>query len=282
MRKLKTQSHPSNALKKGSAVFATTLALALPSHTLHASPPDQNQTSSAPDTMQTTQAKPQQDNLLQQPNTRDTLTALWQPFTATYEIRSSKVPFTGRVERSLNQSPEGHWVASSKAKAFASKVQETSHFMITDGCQVKSTAFSYKRKVFGKTKDWSITMDWPEKQIHYKTKKQTQTLSLTTDTLADRLSEQFSVRCFVSMGAEAFTINTIRRDQLKTQSFKRMGQETLDTALGTLEAIKVEKEHDSDKRKTTLWFSPEHNYRLIKLIQQDDDETLTIDVKALP
>lgn len=272
MRKTKHESRLFTALKKGCTFLTastTMFTLALPTLTAQASPMNH-------DEQQSTTAEPMNFG------DSDQFKVLWQPFTATYEIRSSKVPFTGKVERSLNQSPEGHWVANSNAKAFASKVHETSHFMLTSDCKVKSTAFSYKRKVFGKTKAWSITTDWATQQIHYQAKKQDQKLDFTSETLADRLSEQFSVRCFVGMGVEHFTIDAVRRDQLKTQKYKRIGSENLDTAIGTIEAVKVEKQHESDKRKTSLWFSPQHNYRLVKLIQTDEGETLTIDIKKLP
>lgn len=209
-------------------------------------------------------------------------TMIWQPFKATYQIKSSKVPFTGNVERSLSQNDAGQWVANSTAKAFASKVYETSHFTLGQNCLVKSNAFSYKRKVFGKTKAWTITTDWTSKQFKYESHKTSQTVPFTGDALADRLSEQFSVRCFVATGADTFSIDTVRRDELKTQLFKRIGQENLETALGTLETIKIEKQHDSDSRETHLWFSPKHNFRLVKLVQTDEDETLTIEIKSLP
>jgi len=208
-----------------------------------------------------------------------TSTPAWTPSSATYEISSSKVPFKGRVERSLRQDPAGHWIARSSAKAFASRITETSLFNVGPGCTVKTAQFTYERKVFGKTKAWHISTDWTEKQIGYSTQGQTQTSPFNTASLADRLSEQYSVRCFVRSGAEVFSIHVVRKDQLKQQTFKRLGVEILATPQGELETIKVEKEYESDDRKTSLWFAPNLDYQLVKIVQHDDGETITIELR---
>jgi len=55
---------------------------------------------------------------------------------------------------------------------------------------------------------------------------------------------------------------------IEIQRFRIIGEEVLDSAIGTLNCVIVEriKEVD-DKRTTTIWFAKDHSYLLAKLEQ---------------
>ncbi|MEJ2756749.1 MAG: DUF3108 domain-containing protein, partial [Gammaproteobacteria bacterium] len=201
-----------------------------------------------------------------------------------YSIRSSAIPFEGKITRALRQNQNGEWEAHTHAKAFASSVEENSRFTLQD-CDVKSQHFYYKRTVFGKKKFWSLHFDWPNKRVTYTLEKsddQHPPLAIETASLADRLSEQFSVQCHVSRGEASFTLPAIHKDKVSIHHYQIVGEELLETPNGKLSTIKVIKQHENPERITTVWLAPSYRYLMVRLIQKDDDETLRVEIKQFP
>ncbi|MCV6603979.1 MAG: DUF3108 domain-containing protein, partial [Porticoccaceae bacterium] len=52
------------------------------------------------------------------------------------------------------------------------------------------------------------------------------------------------------------------------------GEETIDTPMGDIKTLKLERVKDSNKRQTTFWMAPEYNYLLVKFhrVENDGDE----------
>ena len=57
----------------------------------------------------------------------------------------------------------------------------------------------------------------------------------------------------------------------------------METALGNFKAIKLRRDRGTDsKRETWIWFAPELNYQLVKLLQTETDgKSYSLVIKAL-
>ena len=82
----------------------------------------------------------------------------------------------------------------------------------------------------------------------------------------DKITHLLALRADLLAGKQELTYPIAEEDGSVTQyAFQILGEEDLETRLGTLKTMKVE--HRARKRATTLWLAPELNYLPVKLQQ---------------
>lgn len=82
---------------------------------------------------------------------------------------------------------------------------------------------------------------------------------------------QLDVRQRLAKGEDTFVYDTINdRGELRQQTFRVVGQETLQLPYGKLDCIKVEKVRENSPRETFIWFSPALDYQMVRLQQFKD------------
>ncbi len=84
----------------------------------------------------------------------------------------------------------------------------------------------------------------------------------------DKLSYQIALREDVIAGREELDYRIADRDRVRDYDFRIVGEETLETALGALHTIRIEKED------AVMWLAPELGHVLVKLVRQDNGHTL--------
>ncbi len=62
---------------------------------------------------------------------------------------------------------------------------------------------------------------------------------------------------------------------IKVYDYELAGEETLDTAAGTYETIKIVQRREDSSRYTLIWFAPDLRYLPVRIEQRREDETLT-------
>ncbi len=67
---------------------------------------------------------------------------------------------------------------------------------------------------------------------------------------------------------------TVGKGKLHDYQFRNMGKETLQTAAGTYECIKLQQASEDGKYQTTVWLAPTLNYGIVQIRHKDDDETI--------
>ncbi len=62
-------------------------------------------------------------------------------------------------------------------------------------------------------------------------------------------------------------------DEVETYDFRVLGEETVETKAGRLDAVKVERVRDptQSKRETLLWFAKDWDFLLVQLYQVEKD-----------
>ena len=141
-----------------------------------------------------------------------------------------------------------------------------------NGCAPIPQSFSRSKKhIFSSKTIDQQTFNWRDKLVDASHKDRTAKLAVTDNTF-DPLSYQLALRCGLKQGKTQFEYDVVRKTKMKRYHFEVLGEESIDTALGTLQAVKVIRSSDgSNNKQTTLWFSKVHDFTLIKLEQKEAD-----------
>ncbi|MFT4749479.1 MAG: hypothetical protein ACI9E4_001156 [Pseudohongiellaceae bacterium] len=113
-----------------------------------------------------------------------------------------------------------------------------------------------------------ITFDWPALLAVSSKALKSWTIELTNNT-QDPLSYQLVLAQYLANHTGSlFEIPIIDGADIEIQRFKIIAEEVLDSAIGRLDCVIVERiKDDDDKRTTTIWFAKDHSYLLAKLKQ---------------
>lgn len=194
-----------------------------------------------------------------------------QPFQASYTADWKQLPFTGTAERSLQQLADGSWELGFKASMLVAGVSESSIFLQQDN-QLLPVRYRYDRSGLGKPKKSRQAFDWDSLQVSGRDKDGDYQLPLHVGML-DKSSYQLALQRDVARGENSLSYIVLDGDEPDTYDFRLLGDEVIETPLGALNTVKVERVRDpgQNKRKTTLWFAVDWDYLLVQLNQVERD-----------
>ncbi len=66
---------------------------------------------------------------------------------------------------------------------------------------------------------------------------------------------------------------------MKEYVFEMADEESIDTALGTIDTIRLERKNEDSSKRTTLWLAPSLEYMLIRFVQEDDGDSFSLALK---
>jgi hypothetical protein len=189
-------------------------------------------------------------------------------FTATYEGEYSNMNIT--MTRTLSVNDE-QFRLTSNARSFMARIDEASDFRIA-GNTLQPQTYSYRRKIFGIKKSESLDFDWRALSAIYKegsqNKGQTKLVPTALDPTLYQLQLQRDVATFPDQ--VLFRYSFIRRNQVKTYSFKRVGFSPIHFNKMTYQAIELVRT-DVDEKETRLWLIPELDWVLAKIKHTEED-----------
>lgn len=193
-------------------------------------------------------------------------TELLKPYKAVYKAQwDIGIAFGGDAIGELTRTGD-HWKASLSAEALIAKVDEYSEFTLEDN-NVVPQHYEYHRKVIGSNKDTVLQFDWDSSSVSKASKKQPKTMPIPAGT-QDKVSYQTQLRLDLATGKQKLSYQVADGNKIKTYPFIIVGTETVETAIGTFEAIKIQRDRGTDsKRETFLWCAPELDYMVVKLQQ---------------
>ncbi|MBU2710263.1 DUF3108 domain-containing protein [Zooshikella harenae] len=197
-----------------------------------------------------------------------------QPYKATYGAEVSSIPVKGSANRELTVAKDGSYHLSFSADIVIVDIAEQSRFSIQDN-HVVPASYHYKRGGFAKTKEDSLSFDWKNMQVQNQADEDVKPFAITKQTL-DPLSYQFQLRLDLANNKKDLTYKVADEDEVKTYSFKRLGEEVIDSPLGKLKTVKVKRVRENKKRETTLWFAKEWDYILVRLQQLEESKVYDI------
>lgn len=194
-----------------------------------------------------------------------------QPFNASYTADWKQLPFTGTAERSLQQQADGSWDLEFKASMLVAGVSESSRFVVKEG-QLQPLRYKYNRSGLGKPKKNRLDFNWDSHQANGSDKDGNFQVELKAGVL-DKSSYQLALQTDVAQGKNTLSYRVLDGDKLDIYDFRLLGEEIIESPLGRLNTVKVERVRDpgQNARKTTLWFAKDWGFLLVQLNQVERD-----------
>lgn len=190
------------------------------------------------------------------------------PYSATYTAKYRGINLKA-VRRLESLGDNRYRIASDARHAFLGRILESSEFSL-QGERVRPDKYQMKRSILGSSRREEALFDWPQAIARSTYKGNTTELPLSGDEL-DWLGYQVQLSKDLQAGKKEFHYQIIRRGRSKHYHFEVVGEEMIETPLGELNTLKLQRVHKNDNRKTLFWISPQHQYLLAKFQRIEED-----------
>lgn len=152
-----------------------------------------------------------------------------------------------------------HWLTS---------VKQSASFDMKN-CQVKPSTYqsTSKRSLSSPTTE-QLRFYWEQHVVDYRHNDLQDELQLD-HALYDPISFFFEARCQLMAGQTTFSFPVIHKGKPKTHHYRVIGEQTIETGLGTYQSLIIERQRSSKSRKTRLYVAPELDYLLVKIEHQE-------------
>lgn len=204
--------------------------------------------------------------------------AVPQSYSALYQIEADGMSL-GKLERTLKQSADDSYILKTKtyvtgfwAIFIKDRVNEESRFAMVDGKLIPKS-YHYTKKKKGKLIKESIIFNTDKGTIVSSSDSGKQSFPFTGSE-SDKLFYQFRIREALRRGESELQFSVIDRMRLRSYRFKAGQLEVVDTPMGKIEAVRVERINE-ETRKTVLWFAPSLDYLPVKIVQDTGDHSFS-------
>ena len=162
-----------------------------------------------------------------------------QPFSDSYTAEWKQLPFSGKAERSLQKQEDGTWKLDFSASMLVAGLTETSWLSIVNGA-VQPHKYRYARNGLGKSKKIKHDFDWLTQRATFSVLGTPVNLTLIQG-VQDKSSYQLALQRDIAKGKTSMSYQVLDGDELETYDFRVLGEERVETLVGTVDAIKVER-----------------------------------------
>jgi len=194
------------------------------------------------------------------------------PYQATYTASMDKgISLNGTAKRTLTQKEGNVWLYRTDVDSFIADIDE-SLVLKWENNQVIPLRYRYRLSGFLiKDREQSIDFDWEAGVATGKDEGEPFELKLREGAL-DPLGFQLQLSQDIKAGKRDMTYHVIDGEDYDEDRFSILEQEPLKTNRGSINALKAEKVRDKEsKRQTLMWFAPEADYLLVRLLQTEPD-----------
>lgn len=197
-----------------------------------------------------------------------------EPFNASFRASLDKgVAIDGTATRELKQLDSGLWRYNFKVDAFIADIDE---YVIFRWENDRVMPLQYRYELSGMLipdRERNIKFDWTEGVAEGSYEGKDFRLELRDDSL-DPLGYQLQLHQDLRAGITDVTYQVVDKGRYDVDRFAVIGEEQLETKLGEVTTIKVEKVRDADsKRETLMWFAPGWDHLMVRLTQREPDGT---------
>ncbi|MDX1457148.1 MAG: DUF3108 domain-containing protein [Marinobacter sp.] len=194
------------------------------------------------------------------------------PFTATFRASIDKgLAIDGSATRTLEQLNSGLWRYRFRVDSFIADIDESAIFR-WEGNHAVPLRYRYELSgMLIRDRERTINFDWSEGTVsgHHEGKEFSLPLK---DGALDPLSYQLQLHQDLRAGHTDVTYQVVDKGRYDEDRFAVIREEQLETRLGEVKTVVVEKvRSDDSKRETLMWFVPEWDHLLVRLTQTEPD-----------
>ncbi len=193
----------------------------------------------------------------------------WQEYSARYSLyRNGKL--AGKADIKLMQEGD-KWIMSTEgsgthglARLLRARDREYVEGHMENG-RFLPLRFEHEVSVAGIGNEWSALFDWSKDSVTVQVDKKSIKLDLQGRAL-DGLSLKLEMQRRLRSGDDNMQFLLVDEDEVKQQSFRVLPREMLETSLGCLETIPVERIRSPESsRYTRAWHAPALEYLTVRL-----------------
>lgn len=189
------------------------------------------------------------------------------PFSATYSASYSGIGVTAKRQLSGGNN---NWRLDFSADSFLADIREYSRFAVSEQA-LTPQHYEYHRTGLGRDKHTVLNFEADKGRVENVTDKKRSLENAPTD-VQDKITYQLQLALDVAAGRKKLEYRVADGRKIREYKFAVAGKEKLQTPLGSVETIRVERVREGDaERETVIWFAPGWNYALVKLMQQEED-----------
>ncbi len=189
------------------------------------------------------------------------------------------------AERSLTFEPSsGKYTLSSTVEltlfgSSLTKIDERSEFLWVDEKPLPQH-YEFTQRGFG-SRTRSVDFDQDRMRARFRVNDNHGSLKLEGPAFDD-LSGYLVAKEQLTQGANEVRFNVVDRGEIREHHYKVVDREALDTPLGHINAVHLERIRDEDSaRKTDIWLAQDHDYLLLKLLQTEPGgATIELDIRS--
>ncbi|MEW6352971.1 MAG: DUF3108 domain-containing protein [Pseudomonadota bacterium] len=209
-----------------------------------------------------------------------------QPFSARYVMSKGNITL-GEVHRSLAPDEDGKFVFASTMQpggllaAFVKdQIAERSVWTYQNN-QIKPLQYSYEKTGGKKERRISVTFDDKHGVAKITSAGETSNIAIEPRTY-DQLLYQLAMMYDLQQGKRELTYPMVDTHKFKTYHFKVDGEENVDTPLGEIKTLKVQRIMAPDQKITTLWCAPSLSYLPVRIEERGKDgDEFTILIRSV-
>ena len=194
-------------------------------------------------------------------------------FNAEYSLKRNGIAL-GISTRSLTHAKDGSYVYASSTRPSGiiawfvkDNIDEYSRWTY-EGSRLRPLEYVYNRHGGSKTRHVKLKFDWQHLIVTNTIDGDPWRMEIPPDA-QDKLIYQLSIMYDLSKGKKDLEYKIADGGKLKDYAFEIEGEETLNTALGKVKTVRIQR--IGDRRDTTVWCAPQFAYLPVKLEQQDTD-----------
>lgn len=166
----------------------------------------------------------------------------------------------------LEKLESGIYRESLSAKNFIGKVNEQSTFSL-EADQLYPSKYSYIRSVFGRDRSEVQHFDWQNNKVQLERDGNANSeLPIEVGHL-DMITHRLQLRRDLIAGKEIFSYPVISRGKLKLYNYKVVSEQVLQTAIGPLNTVRVDRVIEDGDKTVSLWLASDWDYLIVKLKQ---------------
>jgi hypothetical protein len=203
-----------------------------------------------------------------------------QPFRQEFRVSSSGVPVSINAERRLRQLDDNTWQMEVEAKNLIGRIREVTRFAWQD-CTPLTTHYSYLRQGLGQKREASMVLDRDRGIADVNRNGSKRQYPIDHDT-TDKLSQTLALQCMLQRGDTELVLDVADEKGREQQRYLSQGEEWLQTPAGALRAVRLVRDREAEEeRQTSLWFAVDHNFALVKLVQEEQNQRHEMVIRSL-
>ena len=197
-------------------------------------------------------------------------------FRAEYVAEYQGLPVKATAVRELSKLKDHRFRLVSSAESIIIKVTETTEFEYRNQ-QLRPLIYTYQRSGLGKKKSEELEFDWNQAQlIHDDNQSPLEEGTLDKLSLQHKLSQDVAELMQADGHTTELSYQVADKEKRKPYHFEILAQEVLETPLGNLRTILVERIRDKKERHTRFWLAIDHGYLIVKAEQTENDRGLEL------